>query len=244
VRHASFRLLPLVLLGALPVAGLRAQVCAGFPSLRGTRYRVAASAANYTYATALRASFTTGKTVFGTLGAGWTRDAELDASAFSISLQAGADIADRSGRVFLCPVADVSVSLGPYNFALERYDYRYVDRSIGLGLAAVAVRSPRFSLLLTGALRAARVTVTAWPTGWQRASGSVAWTQGDDYWLASFGAGFVFGEKVTIRPEVTVPFGLAPPDAPNSFAVPFGRENREVSLGISVGINFGARTRP
>ena len=47
---------------------------------------------------------------------------------------------------------------------------------------------------------------------------------------------------VTIRPGVTIPFGFIPPERPEDYAVPFGRENGELSFGIEVGVNFGRRT--
>jgi hypothetical protein len=64
MKRARTPLLTLALLAVLAPASLRAQVCAGFPSLRDTRFRVAASAASYTYATALGVSLTAGKKVF------------------------------------------------------------------------------------------------------------------------------------------------------------------------------------
>jgi len=216
-------------------------VCAGFPSLRDTRFRVAASAASYTYATALGVSLTAGRKVFGTLGAGVTHDGELHASTYDLSLEGGADIAfGPERRVFLCPVAALSVSLGPHDFLLQPEDYRYVSGTLGLGLAAVAVRGHRLTVLPAGGLRAVRLRATRTYTSPEE---TIGWTESDTYLLFTLGVGLVFNEVLTIRPGVTVPFDFVPPGAPYPFAVPFGREEREVSLGISVGINFGRRTR-
>jgi hypothetical protein len=215
-------------------------VCAGFSSLRDAHVRVAAGAASYTYATALGVSVTAGRSIYATIGAGRTRDAELDASTYPLSLELGADISGGPRRVFVCPVAGVAVSLGPYNYLLSQQNYRYVDRFVGLGLAAVAVQTRGLMILLSGQLRAARITATYWYTGDQAATSS-GWSASDDYWLASLGVGIVLGGRVTIRPGVTIPFGLVPPGAPTWFAVPFGREKNEVSLGIAVGFSFGGR---
>jgi hypothetical protein len=241
MKRARTPLLTLALLAVLAPASLRAQVCAGFPSLRDTRFRVAASAASYTYATALGVSLTAGKKVFGTLGAGVTRDGELHATTYDLSLEGGTDIAiGAERRLFLCPVAALSVSLGPYDFLLRPEDYRSVSATLGLGLAAVAVRTHRLTVLPAASLRAVRLRATRTYTSPEE---TIGWTESDTYVLFSLGVGLVFNEVLTIRPGVTVPFDLVPPGAPYPIAVPFGREEREVSLGISVGINLGRRTR-
>jgi hypothetical protein len=242
MKRARTSLVALALLGVLQPASLRAQVCAGFPSLANSRYRVAASAASYTYATALGASLTAGRKVFGTLGAGVTHDGELHASTYDLSLEGGADIAIGAGRrVFLCPVAALSVSLGPYDFLLRPEDYRYASGTLGLGLAAVAVRGRRLTVLPAGGLRAVRLTATRTFTSPEE---TIGWTESDTYLLFTLGVGLVFNEVLTIRPGVTVPFGFVALGAPYPLAVPFAREEGEISLGISVGVNFGRRTRP
>lgn len=209
------------------------------------RFRVAASAASHTYATALGLSFTSGKDVFGTVGIGRTRDGELDASSFDLSLAGGADIAaGRERRVFLCPLAAFSVSFGPYDFLLSQVDYFTFEGALGVGAAAVAVRSHRLTVLPAGGLRVARETVTYTPSARAREDGAMGRSrQSDIYGLLELGVGLVVNEVLTIRPGVTVPFDFVAPGATYPFAVPFGQEEREVSLGISVGVNFGRRIR-
>jgi hypothetical protein len=241
MNRARTPLLTIALLAVLAPASLRAQVCAGFPSLRDTRFRVAASAASYTYATALGVSLTAGKKVFGTLGAGVTRDGELHATTYDFGLEGGTDIAiGAERRLFLCPVAALSVSLGPYDFLLRPEDHRSVSGAVGLGLAGVAVRTHRLTVLPAGGLRAVRLRATRTYTSPEE---TIGWTESDTYVLFSLGVGLVVNEALTIRPGVTLPFRLAGRGNEYAAAVPFGREEREVSLGISVGINFGRRTR-
>lgn len=233
----------LALLCELQAGRLPAQVCAGYRSMERAHFRVTAGAESFSYATRLAVSATAGRTLFGTVGVGRTRDRELDASAVDIGLEVGADIPDRARQLYLCPVAAVSVSLGPNDFLLEQDDYRYVDRAVGLGAAAVAVQSRRIGVVVIGGVRAARLTATFVPSAEKRASGSLGQSLSDNYWLMNVGVGFVLKDVVAIRQSVSVPFGLAPPEAPNALAVPFGREEREFSLGIAVGIVFGGRNR-
>lgn len=129
----------------------------------------------------------------------------------------------------LCPLGALSVSLGPNDPLLSAVSRR-TEVSLGLGVAAVTIRSHRLSVNLAGSLRVNRLTAKA---GNRSAS--------DTYWLTTAGVGFVINGSLTIRPNMSVPFGFVPPGAATYFAVPFGREDGEVSLGISVGINLGRR---
>ncbi len=230
---------PLALLGALVAAPAAAQVCGALPSLGERSFRVTASAASYTYATALGVSITAGRTVYGTLGFGRTRDPELDASTYPLSLEFGADIADNTRRFFLCPVASAAVSFGPYDFQLLQDDFRYTEGTLGLGLGAVAARSRRLTVLLAAGIRAAWLTGKYWPTGTKAQSSSGASERGR-YWLLSVGVGLELGRLLTIRPGLTIPFAFSHPDGA-WFAAPFGRKEDETSFGVAVSLGLGRR---
>ncbi len=62
----------------------------------------------------------------------------------------------------------------------------------------------------------------------------------DFYFVGSAAAGFTIG-RLTVRPGVTIPMGLAD-DRERYYVRPFGRENREIAFEIAVGISFGRRT--
>ncbi len=222
----------LVMLAALPSAAAEAQICSAFPSLRLRHLSASVSAASYTHATALGLSLAAGGEVFGVIGVGRTRDGSLDASATDLKFEAGVDVAlNRTRRFFLCPLATYSRSIGPDDLLLSQENYRYSDRGLQLGLAAVAVRAHHLTIVATGALRASALTTSR--TGWPDAN--------DIYWLWSFSVGLSINEVLTVRPTVSVPTGFVPPGSPSDYAVPFGREDGEVSLGIAIGFTFGAR---
>jgi hypothetical protein len=222
---------------------LIAQVCAGYPSLTETRFRATGSLASYAYATAWGASFTAGKTFYATFGVGTSYDREQDARTYDFSLSGGADIADRTRRLYLCPLVTVALALGPYDYLLSQTDYRYVDAALGLGFAAVAIRSTRVAVIPSVGVRLARITVSQIPSDAQRQAGVPGWTQGDSYFLFTAGLGVILGRVVTVRPELTLTTGLVPVSEPNAFAAPFGRDENDVGIGISFGINFGRRNR-
>lgn len=235
-----FPMLVSLLLTDLSAAPLAAQVCAGFPPLSERHIRAVVSAASYSYATSLGASFVAGNQVFGILGAARTRDGELDASTLELRLEGGADLAiGPNRRMFLCPSLGVSMEFGPYNLLLRDDDFRAVAGALGLGVAAVAVRSPGLVIVVTGSLHVVRLAATETATGFER----ITWKSKDTYGLLGLSAGFSFDDLLTIRPGVTVPFGLLPPGNPDDFAVPFGREERELSVGVSVAVGIGRRRR-
>jgi hypothetical protein len=238
MRRILYGLTALALLTLLGPAAAWAQVCAGYPRLEETRFRVAGSAASYTYATALAASFTTGRQLYGTISAGRTRDGEQYASTYDLGIEAGHDRSLGAGRrVFICPTAGVSLSFGPNGYQLFATNFRRIDGALGLGIGLVAYRSARFSFLPSGGLMARRLRLTAvFPREGEDPPRSFS----DNYGLWHLGLGLVLNDRLTIRPGLTMPFGLTEPGSYDLVA-PFGREERELSLGISVGINLGRR---
>jgi len=226
----------------LPARPLISQTCAGSPSFSETRFRAAASFASYAYATALGASFSTGGKLYATFSGGTSYDREQDARTYDLSLTGGADITDNSARIYFCPLALLSISLGPYDYLLSQTDYRYIDVAVGVGVA-VPIRSSRFSMIPGMGGRVARIRVSRIPSEAERQQGVPQWTQSDTYWHFSAGLGFVFKQTLTIKPEFTLVTGLVPPGEPNTFAAPFGRDENDLSVGVTVAFNFGRRSR-
>lgn len=236
VKRSFIVVVALTVLALVRAAPLSAQVCSGFAALDDTRFRVAAGAASHTYANALGVSLTAGGTVFGTASAGRLYDEGFDASAFDVGLEAGADIPAREGRVYACPLAALSVSFGPREFLLfPDHGYRRVSGALGVGLAAIAIRHRGLAVHPAGGVRLVRLSARE---SYRDGTGVAYRRENDTYWLLNAGVGLVFNDVLTIRPGVTVPFDLA-----RTYAVPFGREENELSLGIEVGINFGRRAR-
>ena len=241
--YPAARLLAIALLAALVPDPLPAQACTAFPSLRDRPVRIAGSAVTHRYATALGFSVAAGKDVFATLAAGRTRDGELDATTLDIGLEGGADIPLGSARRdYFCPLAALSLALGPNEFLLADENRRSIEAALGLGLAWIPVKARRLAVILAGGFRVARITVTHIPGAASRAY-TESRSRSDVYWLFSLGAGFVLGDVLTIRPGVTVPFGLAERALSDLDVTPFGREEQELSLGLAVGVSFGRRAR-
>ena len=166
----------------------------------------------------------------------------MDASTYDLGLSVGADLpTSRERRVFICPTAAVTVSLGPYDFLLEGENYRYIDFGIGIGAAAVAIRYRRFALLVAAGVRAAHLTATKWPSAAARAQGALGVTESGTYGLWSVGASAALDDRITVRAGLGVLTGISTVRGPNDFAVPFGREKDKPEMAISIGLSFGRR---
>jgi hypothetical protein len=235
--------LSLVVLALLPCAEVRAQVCTGFGSLSGSRYRLDVSAASYTYATAVGASVTAGRNLFATVGVGSTRDAELHASTYDLRAQAGYDVPMGREPFTFCPLVMLSYSLGPYDFMLHEGHFTYLDAGVGLGLAVIAVRSARLTVIPAVGARYSRLALRRVSSATVQVSQGSGWVKTDWYGLLNAGLGIVIDNMVTVRPGVSVPLGLVPirHESYDDWVVPFGREESEISLNVSIGVSFGRR---
>lgn len=239
-------LLSFGVLALLPSTHIRAQVCTGFGSLADSRIRVAVDAARYTYATALGASVTTGRQLFATVGIGRTHDVELYASTYDFSVQAGYDVPMGPEPFTFCPLVALSASFGPYDFMLHEGRFTYHDAGLGLGLGGIVVQTAGLTVIPAVGARYSRLAVRRIPSARQLADGVTGWVKSDWYGLFSAGLGIVINGVVTVRPGVTVPLGLVPVrhESWDDWIVPFGREEGELSLNVSVGVSLGRRTRP
>jgi len=235
----------LVILAAAFCAQARAQTCTGFGSLLGSKYRVDLSAARYTYATAVRASVTTGRSLFATLGVGATRDGELDASTYDLSAQVGYDVPMGEEPITFCPELSVSYSLGPYDFMLNDGHFTYLDAGVGLSLAGIAVRTGRVTVIPAVGAHYSRLALKRVVSAEQRENSVQGWVKTDWYGVLSAGVGVVIDDHLVLRPGVTVPLGFVPVrhESYDDWIVPFGREDGEVSLNLTVGIRIGRRGR-
>lgn len=228
-----------VLASLLVAPGVSAQVCAGFAALDDTRFRVSTGTAVYRYANAHSVSVAAGRTAW--LGARFTLvdDDDLDATAYVGALEVGADVG-REGRGYLiCPLAGASYSIVPVGTLMlfDGMGMEHISAEAGIGLAGNGTRLAGMRVHPVASLRITRV----WWRLMERRIGET-YTRRTDYlhYIAGAGIGFVIGDRLTVRPGVTVPFGKVVTD----MILPFGRENNEIALELSVGFNFGSRRSP
>jgi len=223
------------------VRKVSAQVCAG---LQPGGTTLVATGARYTYATAVGAAVTTGRRPSVTLGLGLTRDTELVASTYDVLANVSYDIrVTPRSPVFFCPAATLGLSYGPKDFLLLGGRYVYHDAALGVGAALRALSTPPLSVTAYGHVRYSRLAVRFVPDSANRAGNVPGWLHTDWYGRFDVGVGFVFGNRVVLRPGFTVPWGFNPVgNDPLGFIVPFGREDHELSPNLSIGVRLGGQT--
>ena len=114
-------ILTCVLLLLASVRPTEAQVCAGAPSFRENPFQGSVTAAFTEGARGFGGSFSGGgESIFAGAGVSVLNYSDLDASATRLSVGFGADLqADQNGRVFLCPLGQVAIGVGPDVGAVE-----------------------------------------------------------------------------------------------------------------------------
>lgn len=227
-----------VLASLLVTPAVSAQVCAGFAALDDTRFRLSTGTAVYRYANAHSISVATGRAAW--LGARFSivDDNDLDATAYAGALEVGADVVREERSYLICPLAGASYSIVPIGTLMlgDGLGLEHISAEAGFGLAGAGTRLAGGRVHPLASFRITRI----WWRLMERRIGETRSRRGDDmHFVAGAGMGFVIGDRLTVRPGVAVPFGMSPS---GYAAVPFGRENNEIALDLSIGFNFGRRT--
>lgn len=242
LHHLRACAIPLLLLAFQPAAAL-AQACTGFAPLDDTRYRASAGIANYRYATGYSASLTAGRPLHATATFQWVNDEELEASSYRTTVEGGVTWSPLNDALSICPVVGLTYATVPFRTLRYGEGVGFRDISVSGGLdAAILVRlNERVSILPAGTVRVIRMwgrRITQCGTINNRCH-----EPGHNvYWVVGGGVGFALNDRITIRPGVTVPLDF-PPALRGDWLVPFGREENEIALELSVGFNFGSRGR-
>jgi hypothetical protein len=128
----------------------------------------------------------------------------------------------RTGKVNLCPVAQLALGMGPDDDAAE-INGSSTDAHFGLALGTEMGSTPRMRIIPTAGLglqyRKEKIEDTS--PGGGTLEGS------ETYGLARLGVGFVFNQQISVRPTIDIPVGS---DVFN-----------DPTFGLSVGYNFGSK---
>jgi len=220
---------------AIPLS-LRAQACLGSPTL-GRPFRIAIESAWHSYASSAGIAGTAGtRAFFGGLGAARAHDEELGATATDLTLEGGAIIAlDRQRRVELCPVASLTLSLGPKDLLLTPEDQHRIIASAGANLGGLLAQWGRIGLRAFGGSRMAYIKATREYYDPQPAS----LTATDWFLITEVGLSATLNNRWTLRPRFTMPLDLVGMGDHTDFALPFGWEDHEISLAVALSLTFG-----
>lgn len=211
----------------------RAQGCAGYPGTDLALVRVAASAASYTYASAVGVSVTAGRVVYGTLSYRRIRDPELDATSRERVVELGVDL-KVLGRAYVCPLFAFSDADGPGNLALTGTNFRFATQEYGLGAGMPIRLSARWSVSASAEYRSILLTSTR-----SNPSTLITRRSQDVYQLWSGGVAVTFDGQLTLRVGASTPVGFTlVADGPQELSSAFGREERELSWNFALGWSF------
>jgi hypothetical protein len=129
----------------------------------------------------------------------------------------------RTGKLNLCPVARLSLGMGPDDEAND-INSSSTDVHFGFALGTEMGSTPRMRIIPTAGLGLQYSKFKSEDTG---AGGGVLFDGSETYGLARLGVGFVFNQQISVRPTIDIPVGS---DLIN-----------DPTLGVTVGYNFGSK---
>lgn len=215
--HAA--LVATALLGATPAVSF-AQACLGNASFATGHLQLSADAATANNSTSFVAGLGGGsESVFGTLAIGGVQTEGIGGTQLLAGGSVGYQVPVTSGSLQMCPVLRAQFGFGPRDVDGLGTDLSSRAVGFGLSLGGEMLRAERLVLIPAVSLGFAYASSTADGVG-----GSV--TDSDTYGLAGLTLGLVLNNQLSIRPGITVPFGL---------------EDADPILGIGFTLNYGGR---
>lgn len=223
--HAAQSLL-IAALATFPAAS-GAQACLGNASFGTGHLQLAGDAQFAERATSFGVSIGSGsESVFANVGVGGVTYDDVEGSTLLVGGTLGYQVtASAGGNAQMCPVFSAAYGMGPNDFGGSGSDLTVKNFSFGLALGGEMGRGGE--LVLVPAVSLAFVYSSASvdiPFGTRLVGGTIS---GDDtYGLVGLTVGMVLNSQLSIRPSVSVPFGV---DESNPI------------FGIGVTLNYGGR---
>jgi hypothetical protein len=150
-------------------------------------------------------------------------DTGIDASSLGLGIHAGYQMKlGQSGKINLCPVANLSLGMGPDDDAQD-LNSSSRDLHFGVALGTEMGSTRQLRIIPTAGLGLQMSKATAENT----ASGAETELYSETYGVARLGVGFVFNQQISLRPTIDIPVGS---DVFN-----------DPTFGLSVGYNFGSK---
>jgi len=125
----------------------------------------------------------------------------------------------RTGKMALCPVANLALGMGPDDKAAD-LNSSQTHANFGFALGTEMGASQQMRILPTAGLGLQYDKLKV-------EQGGVSGAGSETYGLARVGVGFVFNQQISVRPTVDIPLG--------------SDLNNDPIFGLSVGYNFGSK---
>jgi hypothetical protein len=147
----------------------------------------------------------------------------LDQSSLGIGVHAGYQMKlGQSGKIALCPVANLALGMGPDDDEAE-LNSSSTDAHFGLALGTEMGSTRQLRILPTAGLGLQYSKFKA-----EIGQGQGSEIEGSEtYGLARIGVGFVFNQQISVRPTIDIPVGV--------------EGGADPVFGLSVGYNFGSK---
>jgi hypothetical protein len=197
-----------------------AQACAGMPSFSSGPMQIAGGGSFADGVSSFGATFGYGtpKSFYGKAGIGSTSYDGLDGSSFDLALGGGYQIPLRTAqKAEFCPVANLSFGSGPDDIGGLGVDMSSRTFSFGGAIGTMVGQDPSMDIIPNASFQFANTRLSM-DDGTDSVSGS------ESYALLTLGTGFVFSERYSLNP---------------SLSIPIGSDAYDVSFGIMGAINFG-----
>lgn len=220
-RAAQTALLTSLTLLLAAAAPLQAQRCLGFPGFANQPLRLDGRLETGGHRTDLSADLAFGQAagLFGGAGLGVADFDGSSRSALLVNGEIGTQLAlgtpsRTSPGAQLCPVATLQYRNGPNT---DTVDQNGIDLRGGVSLGTSLPMAPSVRVAPFGTVSFAYVRATV-------DAGRASATADDVGGVIDLGAGFIFTERFTVRPKVSIPVGFDDSDA---------------RFGIAIGYSFG-----
>jgi hypothetical protein len=201
-----------------------AQTCLGLPSHSNGQMQVSGNAAFTNLANSFGAGFGYGQPggIFGSAQLGTTSYDGFNGSAIDLGAQAGYQLTVSQAQV--CPVASLSLGMGPKDVDVAGTDVSSRQGTIGFAIGKVMGANPRMKFVPNAGLGLAYRKLKL------DDGTNPAVEASETYGQASVGVGLIFNSHIAVRPSISIPLGS---DASN-----------DPTFGLTVAYNFGSKSAP
>ncbi|MEO8089846.1 MAG: hypothetical protein ABI703_06090 [Gemmatimonadales bacterium] len=203
-----------------------AQTCLGLPSHSAGQMQVAGNASFTDLYNSYGGSFGYGQPagVFAKANLG-TTSYDVIGSGVDLGAQVGYQLTvGRVAQAQVCPVASLSLGMGPKDIDAGGTDLSSRQGSIGFAVGKLMGANPRMKIVPNAGLG------LAYRKQKLDDGTNPAVEASETYGLASLGVGLIFNSNIAVRPSVSIPLGS---DASN-----------DPTFGLTVAYNFGTKAAP
>jgi hypothetical protein len=200
-----------------------AQTCLGLPSHSNGQMQVTGNATFTDLSNSFGTSIGYGQPagIFGNAQLGMTSYDGLDGSAIDLGAQAGYQLTVSQAQV--CPVASLSLGMGPNDVDGAGTDVSSRQGTIGFAVGKVMGSNPKMKLVPNAGLGLAYRKQ-------KLDDGTSSIEASETYGQASVGLGLIFNSHLAVRPSISIPLG-------SDFS-------NDPSFGLTVAYNFGSKSAP